>query len=91
MVWQKGKLEFFEFFDLFVPALVNWVVPAACMYFAVPVARPVAHAERSMAKPGMWGVAVLFAMIIATAVGFKNFLTLPPALGMMLGLGYLQF
>ena len=52
MVWQKGKLEFFEFFDLLVPSLVNWVVPTACMYFAVPVARPVAHAERIMAKPG---------------------------------------
>ena len=33
---------------------------------------------------------VLFAATIVTAVSFKNFLTLPPALGMMLGLGYLQ-
>jgi Na+/H+ antiporter NhaD/arsenite permease-like protein len=29
-------------------------------------------------------------LTIATAVSFKNFLHLPPALGMMLGLGYLQ-
>ncbi|HQF30401.1 MAG TPA: sodium:proton antiporter NhaD, partial [Hyphomicrobiales bacterium] len=36
------------------------------------------------------GVIVLFAATIATAVSFKNFLHLPPALGMMLGLGYLQ-
>jgi Na+/H+ antiporter NhaD/arsenite permease-like protein len=35
-------------------------------------------------------VVVLFAVTIFTAVSFKNFLHLPPALGMMLGLGYLQ-
>ena len=90
MVWQKGKLEFFEFFVLFVPSAVNWLVPAALMYWAVPVAHPVAEAEQGVSKPGMWGVAVLFALTIVTAVCFKNFLTLPPALGMMLGLGYLQ-
>jgi Na+/H+ antiporter NhaD/arsenite permease-like protein len=38
----------------------------------------------------MIGVAVLFAVTIALAVCFKNFLHLPPALGMMLGLGLLQ-
>jgi Na+/H+ antiporter NhaD/arsenite permease-like protein len=90
MVWQKGKLAFFEFFDLFVPSLVNWVVPAAILYWAVPDEKPRASLEIVRAKPGMVGVAVLFALTIATAVAFKNFLNLPPALGMMLGLGYLQ-
>jgi Na+/H+ antiporter NhaD/arsenite permease-like protein len=41
-------------------------------------------------KPGARGVIVLFALTIATAVAFKNLLGLPPALGMMLGLGYLN-
>ena len=90
MVWQKGKLDFFAFFALFLPAAVNWAVPAACMFLAIPVAKPNAHAQRVLAKPGTPSVAVLFALTIATAVGFKNFLSLPPALGMMLGLGYLQ-
>ena len=90
MVWQKGKLEFFEFFGLFVPSLVNWLVPAAVMYWAIPVARPDPRADRIAAKPGMRGVALLFALTIVTAVLFKNFLQLPPAMGMMLGLGYLQ-
>ena len=85
MVWQKGKLEFFEFFALFVPSVVNWAVPATIMYFAVPDARPAPTLETVTAKPGMIGVAVLFALTIATAVAFKNFLNLPPALGMMLG------
>ena len=90
MVWQKGKLEFFEFFALFIPSLVNWVVPAAIMYFAVPKTKPEVEGARVRAKPGMVGVAVLFALTILTAVCFKNFLNLPPAMGMMLGLGYLQ-
>ncbi len=90
MVWQKGKLSFFEFFVLFVPSLVNWLVPAALMHFAVPADAPARVAERVTLKPGAVGVIVLFALTIATAVSFRNFLGLQPALGMMLGLGYLQ-
>ena len=90
MVWQKGKLAFWDFFALFVPSLVNWLVPAALMHFAVPAIRPEPHEDRVRLKPGALGVIVFFAATIATAVSFKNFLHLPPALGMMLGLGYLQ-
>jgi Na+/H+ antiporter NhaD/arsenite permease-like protein len=90
MVWQKGKLGFFEFFDLFLPSLVNWAVPAAIMFFAVPNLKPAPHQDRVQGKPGMMGVVVLFLATITTAVCFKNFLQLPPALGMMLGMGYLQ-
>ena len=28
MVWQKGLINFTEFFVLFLPSLVNWVIPA---------------------------------------------------------------
>ena len=90
MVWQKGKLSFFEFFVLFLPSMVNWAVPAAFMYFAIPNEKPTPRADRIRGKPGMAGVVVLFGLTIATAVAFKNFLQLPPALGMMLGMGYLQ-
>ena len=90
MVWQKGKLSFFEFFVLFVPALVNWLVPAFIMNFAVQTDRPKSLVEHVRMKPGATGVVVLFALTIATAVAFRNFLGLQPALGMMLGLGYLQ-
>jgi NhaD family Na+/H+ antiporter len=90
MVWQKGKLGFFEFFALFFPSIINWLVPALIMQFAVPRSKPDAAAETVRTKPGANGVIVLFALTIATAVAFRNFLNLPPALGMMLGLGYLQ-
>ncbi len=90
MVWQKGKLSFWEFFVLFVPSAVNWLVPAVIMHFAVPGTKPEPRSDRVLAKPGTLGVILLFAATIVTAVSFKNFLHLPPALGMMMGLGYLQ-
>jgi NhaD family Na+/H+ antiporter len=90
MVWQKGKLSFFEFFALFVPSLVNWLIPAMFMHFGIPNETPAPVEERARMKPGAIGVIMLFALTIATAVSFKNFLGLQPALGMMLGLGYLQ-
>lgn len=90
MVWQKGKVEFFEFFVLFIPSVINWLVPAAIMHFGVPTDAPAPVVEKAKTKPGAIGVMVLFALTIVTAVSFRNFLGLPPALGMMLGLGYLQ-
>ena len=90
MVWQKDKVKFFEFFALFLPSVVNWLVPALIMHFAIPNEVPKASVEKSRLKPGAIGVVVLFALTIATAVCFRNFIGLQPALGMMLGLGYLQ-
>ncbi len=90
MVWQKGKLGFFEFFHLFLPSLVNFLVPAALMHFSVPKGIPESSSEVRKLKAGGAVVIGLFVATIVTAVSFKSFLRLPPALGMMLGLGYLQ-
>jgi Na+/H+ antiporter NhaD/arsenite permease-like protein len=90
MVWQKGKLQFLEFFNLFLPSLVNFLVPAAFMHFSVPRGRPEPLNEVIRLKSGGAEVVVLFLATIVTAVLFKSFIGLPPALGMMLGLGYLQ-
>ena len=35
MVWQAGKADFTEFFTLFVPSLVNWLIPATIMSFTI--------------------------------------------------------
>lgn len=90
MVWQKGIVTFTEFFVLFVPSLVNWVVPAALMSMAVPVKYPPSLAERPVMKKGALVIVMLFVGTIATAVSFHNFLHLPPMLGMMTGLGVLK-
>jgi Na+/H+ antiporter NhaD/arsenite permease-like protein len=90
MVWQKGKLQFLEFFHLFLPSLVNFLVPAVFMHFSIPKGMPESMGEVRKPKHGAFIVIGLFAATLATAVSFKSFFNLPPALGMMLGLGYLQ-
>ena len=91
MVWQKGKVAFHEFFDIFLPSLVNWLIPAICMNFAVAKDTPKVLDEKVEMKYGAVAMIVLFILTIITAVSFHNFLHLPPAAGMMLGLGYLGF
>jgi Na+/H+ antiporter NhaD/arsenite permease-like protein len=90
MVWQKGVVGFFEFFRLLVPSLVNWVVPAFCMSFAVPRGQPAPESERVGIKQGGWAVIGLLAATIGSTVSLHQFLHLPPFLGMMTGLGLLQ-
>ena len=91
MVWQKGKVDFVEFFAIFVPSLLNWIIPAAIMSLAIKKERPAALEESVKMKLGAKRIMFLFLCTITTAVSFHNFLHLPPATGMMLGLGYLGF
>ncbi len=90
MVWQKGIVQFQEFLVLFVPSVVNWVVPAAIMSFAVPNAQPEAGVEDLKLKRGAFVIIGLFLWTIATAVSFHNFLKMPPMVGMMAGLSLLK-
>ncbi len=90
MVWQKGKIEFSGFFSIFIPSVVNYMIPAIIMSFAIPRETPQSVVENPSMKRGARVVIFLFAATIFTAVSFKNFLHLPPAMGMMLGLGYLM-
>lgn len=91
MVWQKGQVSFGQFFNLFFPALINWFIPAFIMSFAIAKDVPEALTEKIAMKFGAKRIIALFLMTIATAVSFHNFLNLPPAAGMMLGLSYLGF
>ena len=89
MVWQSKHLEFFEFFALFIPAAVNYLIPAIIMSFAVSNERPKAINETVSLKPGAMAICVLFLCTIVTAVCLEHFLHLPPFMGMMMGLAYL--
>ncbi|MFZ4653425.1 MAG: sodium:proton antiporter NhaD [Methylococcaceae bacterium] len=91
MVWQAGKAEFFDFFHLFIPSIVNFTVPAALMHFAIPDDAPLETDEELVEmKPGALVICGLFVLTIATAVCFKQFLHLPPFMGMMVGLSFLM-
>jgi len=91
MVWQAGEVDFFTFFALFVPSVVNYLVPAAIMHFAVPNEKPAVSDGAVEMKRGAKRIMLLFLLTIVTAVSFHNFLHLPPVIGMLTGLAYLQF
>ncbi len=90
MVWQKGLVQFFDFFHLFLPSVVNWLVPAAIMSLTVPRTAPEAIQEQARLQHGAWIVVGLFILTITMAVCAHNFLHLPPVIGMMTGLGLLK-
>ena len=92
MVWQKGIMSFGAFFALFLPSVVNYLIPAVIMQFAVPKGSPKAiTGDITQIKHGGLTIVGLFILTIATAVSFHNFLHLPPVFGMMTGLAYLKF
>ena len=90
MVWQKGLVDFQQFFSLFLPSLVNFLIPAGIMHFAIKNEKPKIIDEQVDIKMGGVLITFMFLLTIATAVSFHNFLHLPPAMGMMNGLGYLM-
>ena len=90
MVWQKGVVDFFEFFALFVPSLLNFLVPAALMHWALPAGRPRRTATVVTMQPGAAWVVVLFVVTVIMTVCVHSFLHLSTALGMMTGLGLLM-
>ncbi|MDR5888592.1 MULTISPECIES: sodium:proton antiporter NhaD [Halomonas] len=91
MVWQAGIVHFQEFFALLVPSLVNFLIPAAVMSFFIKNRVPASLEEDVVLKRGARRIIVLFLLTVSTAVACHTLLHLPPVLGMMTGLGYLQF
>ena len=91
LVWQKGVVPFTDFFSLLIPAIINFAIPAAIMHFFIPQERPAAVMEAQDMKRGAWIIIFLFVLTIITSACFENFLSLPPAAGMMMGLTYLKF
>ena len=97
MVWQKnivasnGPIGFWTFFYLFIPAMVNFIVPAVIMHFFVPAGKPERGGEMVRMKRGALPIVALFILTIALAVSFHSKLGLPPVIGMLTGMGVLKF
>ncbi len=89
MVWQKGLVGFHEFHRLFVPALVQWIVPAFIMAHWIPDAIPRRIRARAQIHQGAGLVVALFLVTITCTVLIHVYLHLPPVMGMMTGLGCL--
>jgi len=90
MVWQKDIIQFQEFFVLFLPSLVNWLIPATIMSLSIGKGYPESRQESIHLRHGAFVVTGLFALTIAMAVIGHNVLHLPPVVGMMTGLGVLK-
>ena len=90
-VWQHGMLEFTDFFKLFIPCVVDYLVPAVAMHFALPKDKPTIDIEQIPLPRGAKRVIFLFGVTISLAVAFDMTLHLPAAAGMMAGLSLLQF
>ena len=91
MVWQRGHVEFAQFFALFVPSVVNWLVTAGLLSLGLHSGQPDPVQEEAHLKHGALVVLGLFILTISMAVSMHNFLHLPPVIGMMTGLGFLKF
>ncbi|EOD81182.1 Na+/H+ antiporter NhaD type [Grimontia indica] len=91
MVWQAGLVSFSEFGVLFIPSVVNYVLPAFIMSLFIPKDKPDVVNEYVEIKRGAKRIVVLFLFTIVTAVGFHGLVHFPPVIGMMMGLAYLQF
>ncbi|MEQ3658817.1 MAG: sodium:proton antiporter NhaD [Glaciecola sp.] len=92
MVWQKGIVEFWTFFNLFLPSVVNFLIPAAIMSFAIPQGKPKHDDGASAIKIKSGGLVIvgLFLATIVTAISFHLVLHMPPVYGMMTGFAYLK-
>ena len=90
MVWQKGVIPFLGFFSIFVPSVVNYVIPAVIMYFAIPKENPAQSTEKVNLKPGAVTTIFLFlGTITLTVISHQKF-HLPTTFGMITGLGVLS-
>ncbi len=90
-VWQQGILKFTDFFHLGIPCLVNFIVPASIMNFWIPKETPDVSAQAIKLHRGAIWVLILFILTLIITISSNIFLLLPPAAGMMAGLGLLQF
>lgn len=90
-VWQDGALQFVDFFKLFIPCCVNFLIPALIMHRWVPTGTPTVDVSTITLARGTRRIVFLFALTIALAVAVNVWLELPPSVGMMGGLALLQF
>ena len=91
MIWQKGMVQFSQFFNLFLPSLISWLVPATIISLTLPGKMSDVVEQKAELRKGAYVVVGLFLATITGTVLLDHVLHLPPFLGMMMGLGVLNF
>jgi Na+/H+ antiporter NhaD/arsenite permease-like protein len=90
-VWQQNALSFWEFFELTLPCIVNFFVPALFMSFAVEKGSPDASDDVISLKRGSRRIIAIFVITFTFTIATNVYLEMPAILGMMFGLALLQF
>ena len=89
MVWQRGFVSFFDFFNIFIPSVVNYIIPAVIMSFFISNKVPEGDGKKVQILPGGKVIAILGILTISITVTGHQLLHMPPVFGMMFGLGLL--
>ena len=89
MVWQRGFVSFFDFFNIFIPSVVNYIIPAFIMSLFISNRIPEGDGKKVEILPGGRVIAFLGILTISVTVTGHQVLHMPPVFGMMFGLGLL--
>lgn len=89
-VWQQNALHFTQFFNLALPCIVNFLVPACIMHFSVSKDTPKFAKEMPVLKRGSKRVIFIFILTFSITILTNVFLDMPAITGMMFGLALLQ-
>lgn len=89
-VWQQNALHFTQFFNLAIPCIVNFLVPASIMHFAVIKDTPHFPNETPVLKRGSKRIIFIFILTFCITISTNVFLDMPAITGMMFGLAILQ-
>ncbi len=90
MIWQKDLVDLGEFLNLFIPSLINWLVPAIILSFGFESKLSRYDGDRTHMSKGAWIVTGLFVFTLLSSIIVKQVFHLPAVIGMMTGLGLLK-
>lgn len=92
MIWQKEMLAFKDFFHIFIPALISFIIPSFLISFGVPKGMPNFNIKLEKPEINFYTKLSLFLFIltIISTIFFRTYFNIPPFMSMMFGLSFLQ-
>lgn len=92
MIWQKEMLTFQDFFYIFIPSFVSFIIPSFLISFGIPKDTPNFNFKLDKPIISFYNKLslFLFIMTIFFTIFFRTYFNIPPFMSMMLGLSFLQ-